>query len=298
MSMLAVVHPFAQAPLAGAVVRTDIEGDWSSVVNEDAPHRGPGPELGDYTGLPINDAGRQKAESWDASVLSQPERQTQAHPAQYWIRGPQPTIRIIRILDPITQQLVAYAIAGGWGRADRLVWMDGRQHPSDYAEHTWDGYSTGVWENGQLVVTTTHMKMGVIQRNGAASSPYGVMTEHWFRHGLYMTMFWSVDDAIYLEEPFVRTHTWVINLAGFVDPLSNPFESVDELAGKSLGWVPFFPLGTKHTEFAEAHDLPFKATQGGKENLYPEYMEKIRQFADEERAAKAVTPATPQRRAR
>ena len=34
------------------------------------------------------------------------------------------------------------------------------------------------------------------------------MTEHWFRHGTIMTMFWSVDDPIYLEEPMVRTHTW------------------------------------------------------------------------------------------
>ena len=258
LAALIGIRTFAQGPPPGGPVRTDIAGDWSSVVNEDAAHRGPGPELGDYTGLPINAADRQKAEAWDADVLSQPERQTQAHPAQYWIRGPQPSIRIMRVLDPITQQLVAYAIAGGWGRADRVVWMDGRPHPSEYSEHTWDGFSTGVWENGQLAVTTTHMKQGVIQRNGAATSPYGVMTEHWFRHGLFMTMFWSVDDPIFLEEPMIRSHTWALNLQGFVDPLDRPFEAVDELAGKSLGWVPFFPLGTKHTEFAEVHGLPFR----------------------------------------
>jgi hypothetical protein len=269
----------AQAPPGAGIPRTDIEGDWASVVNEDAPHRGPGPELGDYTGLPINAADRQKAESWDADILSQPERQTQAHPAQYWIRGPQPLIRIMRVLDPITQQLMAYTIAGGWGRADRVVWMDGRPHPSEYAEHTWDGFSTGRWENGQLAVMTTHMKQGVIQRNGAATSPYGVMTEHWFRHGTYLTMFWSVDDPIFLEEPFVRTHTWSLSLQGFTDPLSNPFEAVDELAGKPLGWVPFFPLGTKHTEFAQVHNLPFAATQGGKDTMYPEYMETIQALA-------------------
>jgi len=269
----------AQVPAGGAIARTDIEGDWASVVNEDAPHRGPGPELGDYAGLPINAADRQKAESWDADILSQPERQTQAHPAQYWIRGPQPLIRIMRVLDPITQQLMAYTIAGGWGRADRVVWMDGRPHPSEYAEHTWDGFSTGRWENGQLAVMTTHMKQGVIQRNGAATSPYGVMTEHWFRHGTYLTMFWSVDDPIFLEEPFVRTHTWSLSLQGFTDPLSNPFEAVDELAGKPIGWVPFFPLGTKHTEFAQAHNLPFAATQGGKETMYPEYRETIQALA-------------------
>ena len=42
-------------------IRTDISGDWVPVINEDQPHRGPGPELGDYTGLPLNDADRQKA---------------------------------------------------------------------------------------------------------------------------------------------------------------------------------------------------------------------------------------------
>ena len=280
---------FAQAP-AGAVIRTDISGDWVPVINEDQPHRGPGPELGDYTGLPLNDADRQKANSWDATILSQPERQAQAHPAQYWMRGPQPPLRILRILDPVTQTLLAYAIAGGFGRADRVVWMDGRPHPSDYSEHTWDGFSTGVWDNSQLVVTTTHMKQGVIQRNGSATSPYGKMTEHWFRHGTYMTMFWSVDDPIFLEEPMVRTHTWTWNPNGNM-AFGNPFESVDELGDKPLGWVPAFPLGTTHEEFAQAHNLPYKATLGGKESLYPEYMDKIKQFAKEEADAKAKTEA-------
>src|SRR5438128_487739 len=98
-----VVPLVAQGPAPGAAVRTDIAGDWNVVSNEDQPHRVPGPELGDYTGLPINAADRQKAEAWDATILSQPERQAQAHPAQYWMRGPGPALRILKILDPITQ---------------------------------------------------------------------------------------------------------------------------------------------------------------------------------------------------
>ena len=73
--------------------------------------------------------------------------------------------------------------------------------------------------------------------------------------------------------------------------LGNAFEAVDELGDKPLGWVPFFPLGTQHTEFAEVHNLPFKATQGGKETTYPEYMDKIKQFAQEEAAEKAKVAA-------
>src|SRR6476660_5558980 len=88
------------------VVRTDIYGDWTYANNEDLPHRVPGPDLGDYTGLPLNNADRQKADAWDATILSQPERQAQPHPVQYLMRGPGPALRIVKILDPITEELV------------------------------------------------------------------------------------------------------------------------------------------------------------------------------------------------
>src|SRR5205809_1491601 len=120
-----------QPPGPPPIVRTDISGEWAVVSNEDQPHRAPGPELGDYTGLPLNDAARQKAEAWDASILSQPERQTQAHPVQYHMRGPGPNLRILRILNPITQNHFAYTMAGHFGRADRIIYIDGRNHPSD-----------------------------------------------------------------------------------------------------------------------------------------------------------------------
>ena len=53
----------------------DLSGEWNTIYHEDGPHRGAGPELGDYSGIPLNDAGRLKAESWDASSLSLRERQ-------------------------------------------------------------------------------------------------------------------------------------------------------------------------------------------------------------------------------
>ena len=280
------------APAPAPIVRTDISGDWTYANNEDQPHRIPGPALGDYTGLPLNNADRQKADAWDATILSQPERQAQPHPVQYLMRGPGPALRIVKILDPITEELVAYAMAGGFGRADRVIWMDGRPHPSDFSEHTWDGFSTGVWENGQLVVTTTHMKMGVIQRNGSAASPYGKMVEHFFRHGDLLAMFSSIDDPIYFEEPMARTQTWRWNPNGNT-ALGNAFESVDELGDKPLGWVPFYPLGVTPSEFAQKVGLPFAATRGGKESLYPEYQLKIQEMMKEDAARKAADPAKP-----
>jgi len=276
-----------------AFAQIDLAGEWGARQHEDQPHRAPGPELGDYAGFPINAALRQKAESWDASILSQPERQAQPHPAQYSLRGGGgPNLTIKKISDPVSEQLIAYSIQGLYGRADRIVWLDGRPHPSDYSEHTWDGFSTGVWEGDTLVVTTTHMKQGVIQRNGLASSPYGVMTEHIFRHDLYLTIFTRIDDPIFLEEPFVRTSNWVWNPSGDIANVRGQFSSVDELGDKKLGWVPSYPLGTHHDDFGKKYDLPFEATQGGKDTMYPEYMLKIEQLKKEE-AAKA--PANTRR---
>ena len=41
-----------------ALAQRDISGNWTALYHEDQPHRIPGPDLGDYTGIPLNDAGR------------------------------------------------------------------------------------------------------------------------------------------------------------------------------------------------------------------------------------------------
>src|SRR5690242_17254067 len=147
---LFVALAVAMTPVLAQAQAVDIAGEWGRRNHEDQPHRAPGADLGDYTGVPINAAARLKAESWDASVLSQPERQAQPHPATYSMRGPGPNIRIEKVLDPVTAQLLAFKVSGMFGRADRTIWMDGRPHPSEYAEHTWDGFSTGEWVGGAL----------------------------------------------------------------------------------------------------------------------------------------------------
>lgn len=273
-----------------AAAQVDIAGEWNRDNHEDQPHRVPGAELGDYTGMPINAAARQWAESWDASILSQPEQQARPHPAQYSMRGPGPGVRIQKIVDPVTARLIAYTIAGMFGRADRVIWMDGRPHPSEYAEHTWGGFSTGEWEDGKLKVTTTHMKMGVINRNGVPSSPKGTMVEYFIRHGTRLTLLVWIDDPVYLEEPFVRSNDFIWNPGQNVGP-GAPFETVDELGDKPRGWVPSWPIGTRHTEFGEHWNLPFDATRGGAESLYPEYMQKIQEMMKAMPSKPATTSA-------
>jgi hypothetical protein len=272
---LPVSHALAQAIFVPPTV--DISGNWASRTNEDQGPRIPGAELGDYTGLPINAAARQKALLWDASILSLPEQMAKPHAPQYFMRGPGPNLRIIRIDDPVTQTLVGYTLEGFFGRDDRVIWMDGRPHPSELAEHTWDGFSTGEVKGNQLVVTTTHMKYGVIQRNGVPSSPEATMTEHFVRHGNILMVTSIVYDPAYLEEPFIRTQTWELSSNVVPDPRFL-FEVVEEISGHPRDYVPSYPLGTKQEGFADHWGLPYEATQGGKETIYPEYEIKLRKM--------------------
>jgi hypothetical protein len=271
-----------------AFAQVDIAGEWAARTNEDQPHRVPGADLGDYTGLPINAAARQKASVWDASILSEPESMAKPHAPQYFMRGPGPNLRILKVTDPVTQELLAYTIEGVFGRDDRVIWMDGRPHPSEHAEHTWDGFSTGKVEGNRLTVTTTHMKYGVIQRNGVPASPEAVMTEHFLRHGDWLTDVIIVEDPAYLEEPFIRTSTW--ELSSNINPDQRfIFEVVDEIADRKPGYVPAWPLGTKQDGFAKKQGLPFEATQGGKATIYPEYQPVLQKMIQDAAAPKPAS---------
>ena len=89
-----IVGGLATAFLLYAVAITptlDVSGEWSSRSREDTEDRvllGTNP--GDYTGFPLNEAGRQFADHWSASILSLPTQQALPHPAQYIMRGPGP----------------------------------------------------------------------------------------------------------------------------------------------------------------------------------------------------------------
>jgi hypothetical protein len=71
---------------------------------------------------------------------------------------------------PVTQQAIAWHQYTNWGAQERILWIDGRAHPSEWAPHTWAGFSTGKWEGNQLTITTTHLKTGPYGRVGEYAS--------------------------------------------------------------------------------------------------------------------------------
>jgi hypothetical protein len=257
--------------------QTDLTGSWQGIFHEDQPERIPGPSLGDYLGLPINDSARAFAEAWDASRLTVPEHQCRAHSAPYILRGPL-NMRIWEERDPQTQRPLAIHEDISNFQQRRIIWMDGRAHPSSHAEHTWMGFSTGVWEGDALKVTTTHIKQMWHRRNGVPQSDRVVLTEHYFRHGNVLTQVTVTDDAVYLTEPLVKSTNMLLNPRPLTpQQLLYPCQSVIEVADDQRGKVPHYLPGENRFlgEFRSQVKLPEAATRGGAETMYPEFKDKL-----------------------
>src|SRR5207342_3488031 len=193
LAVIATRSTSAQAPVTAFF---DFSGEYAVQFHEDQPERVPGPEIGDYLGLPINEAARLHGDSWDASLLTLPEHQCKPHPSDYSPRGPA-NLRIWREFETATQRLIAYHTHISWQAPERTIWMDGRPHPPADAPHTWQGFSTGKWDGDVLTITTTHLKEGWIRRNGIPRSENATTTEHLFRHGDRMTVMVIINDPEY-----------------------------------------------------------------------------------------------------
>jgi glyoxylase-like metal-dependent hydrolase (beta-lactamase superfamily II) len=256
-----------------ALAQIDPTGEWSPRYHEDQPERRPGPEIGDYLGLPINNAARLRGDAWDASLLTVPEHQCKPHPSDYSPRGPA-ELRIAKVIDRDTQQVIAYHTHISWEAPERDIWMDGRPHPPEYAPHTWQGFSTGKWEGDMLTITTTHLKIGWIRRNGIPRSDRATVVEHWIRHENYLTWVVIVTDPVYLTEPFIRTTDFVLDPDQQIAPY--PCKIVVEIE-RPRGAIPHHLPGTNPflTEFATRHGVPPEAARGGAETMYPEYRLKM-----------------------
>jgi hypothetical protein len=261
--------------IAGAAFgQVDLSGGWAQRFHEDLPERGAGPEIGDYLGLPINDAARLRADSWDAAKWTMPERQCEPHPADYGPRGPA-SMRISSTVDPVSQDVISWHTTMMWMLPHRTIYMDGRPHPSPYVQHSWQGFSTAEWEGDMLKVTTTHLKEGWLRRNGLPRSEKATLIEYFIRHGEYLTLVTVIKDPVYLTEPLVRTSNWVFDPGFQLSPFSCiPTVEIE----RPRGAVPHHLPGSNPylAEFAEKHGLPMEATRGGAETMYPEYLSRLR----------------------
>ncbi len=265
---------FTVAFSSPAVAETDLSGRWAPRYHEDWQERLPSPEIGDYTGLPINESARAKADAWEESVITEPERQCIPHASTYNLHGPS-NFRIWSETDATTGTIVAWKLFGPFGM-DYTIWMDGRPHPSQYAMHTYEGFTTGHWEGDTLVTFTDHVKYNYLRRVGIPTSDDVTMTQHWMRHGNVLTVTVIVYDPAYLTEPYIRTGNWELdpNQANTVSSTCQPVVEVT----RARGLVPHYLPGENPFlgEITRTHNIPLEAARGGAETMYPEYRKKLK----------------------
>jgi hypothetical protein len=275
IALLASVPAFAQGGVGFVLV-----GQWTGMYHEDELERtDPGPPPGDYTGFPINDAARLRADSWDGDLVSVLEHQCIPHPAPYSMRGPA-NLSIHATTDPSNGRVLAYVIEGTFGGATRTIWMDGRPHPGKFDAWTWGGFSTGTWEGDTLKVVTTHIKPGYLRRNGIMYSEKVTYTEFFDLHDKYLVVTTLTDDPVYLTEPLLRTETFEWNpYMAIANPAAygascQPQPEIDH----AYGWVPHHLPGTNEVikEYSTEYGIPYEATRGGAETMYPEYRKKLK----------------------
>src|SRR5213080_4250333 len=79
------------------------------------------------------------------------------------------------------------------------------------------------------------------ERVGTYRSDLGTLTEHWMRHGNYLTIMVIISDPVYLAEPLVRTRQYVLDpdqkIKGYT------CTPTAEIANRQEGYVPHYLPG-------------------------------------------------------
>src|SRR5437868_4374327 len=155
----------------------DMTGYWVAVVSEDWRFRMFTPPKGDYPDIPLNQAGKNIADSWDPAKDEAAGEQCKAYGAANIFRIP--TRLHLTWADNNTLKIETDA-----GTQTRVLRFGAGAPPLGPPD--WQGFSVAQWEGpasgrgsgGGLKVITTRMRPGYLQKNGA---PYGAnaqMTEY------------------------------------------------------------------------------------------------------------------------
>jgi hypothetical protein len=169
--------------------------------------------------------------------------------------------------DPVTHAIVAWRTRLQYMSPERTIWMDGRPHPDDEAPHTWEGFSTGRWEGGAFIVTTTHLKTSWLRRNGVPRSDKATVVERFTRHGNYLSVVTTVYDRSTSASRILTARwsstPWAYGL--FV------CETTEEVARPRESFRTFCLAKTSADRVYGGRRRAVEAARGGAEKLYPEY---------------------------
>src|SRR5258706_8688203 len=119
--LLLLLLVFTSRPASAQV---DLTGEWSPRVYND--HM----DIGDYTGIPLNEAVRLRAESFHPEQIDLPGNLCRPHPIDIALRVSVSQLRITTELDNETRRPVGLRLHVAWQKPEQGIYMDGRPHPS------------------------------------------------------------------------------------------------------------------------------------------------------------------------
>ncbi len=268
---VALLLASAALPLEAQI---DLSGSWVANGTENIMERAAGPVSGNFTGIPINAAGRALADSYNSGMLAESERICQLYNQWELADGPW-NLNFSRVISPYTREIEAWKIEATESQAGLTIWMDGRAPPSKDAYHPRGAFTTGHWQGNMLVAFTTHMKSAAIRRNGVFNSDEATLTSIFIPHGDRLEGIYSMQDPVYLTEPYtyMRPYNRSANPVSVKwDPCIVNYEGVKE------GHVSFFLPGKNPllTQMMQIYNIPEYASQGGADTMYPEFRDKMK----------------------
>jgi hypothetical protein len=162
------LSPWAAAPI-------DLTGYWVAVISEDWRWRMVTPARGDHPSIPLTQAGKDLAETWDPARDVAAGEQCKGYGAPGLMRAP--TRLHITWIDDRTLK-----VESDYGMQTRLLHFApgpstplGAGKPAGGAP-SWQGDSTAQWE-GSLRAVTTNLRPGYLRKNGVPYSANTTLTE-------------------------------------------------------------------------------------------------------------------------
>lgn len=218
-----------------SIAPIDITGVWVSIVTEDWKYRMITAAKGDVGGVPLNSNGLKVANEWDPEKDVSEGDRCKAYGAAGIMRRPGrlhiywEDVNTLKIdLDAGIQTRIfhfaQFLPPAGFDALDAPISFLRSQPPS--GPPTRQGYSLAAWvkiaqtnsqeppqapsKGGGLMVMTSHMEPGYLQKNGIPYSSDSVMTEYFDRIHLpsgedYLIVTSIVEDPVYLTEPFITS---------------------------------------------------------------------------------------------
>ncbi|MDP9055155.1 MAG: hypothetical protein M3N93_12785 [Acidobacteriota bacterium] len=202
---------------AKASAPIDLTGYWVSVVTEDWRWRMVTPSKGDYAGVPITQAAKDLADTWNPGKDDAAGEQCRSYGAPALMRVPER----VRIGWENENTLKVETDAG---MQTRLFHFGDWKSPGGPPK--WQGDSIARWEmprasivgggaaatprSGTLKVVTDHLRPGYLRKNGLPYSARALLTEYWdvFREpngDQWLVITTLVEDPIYLQGQWVTS---------------------------------------------------------------------------------------------